>query len=189
MASFVDDIVSEVRTRPTETQTPRAVFEKFLPTDSGNTQATRESEYRHIRVVTNFEGHAVFATTRKVGNIRFNLKSAILDDVPGLIQTVGSIVAGSVIPLMIPIACLQTLRYLRNLSTIKLTETDALVLKRLFELGGEDRTVATANLEATGGLSHAAVKAAIPKLQELGCLSTVAGEVVLNETIEFCHDT
>jgi hypothetical protein len=189
MVSLIDDIFTEIQSHPSEIHTPSIIFEKLLPQSIDLVQSERTDRFHQIELVTNFEGHAKYATTRKVGNIRLNLRNAVLDEIPDLIEKVSTVVAASVIPILIPIACLQMLRYFRNLATIQLTETDAVVLKELFTLAGVDRTVTIDSLGNLPGLSKAAVNASLPKLEELGCVSIIGNEVVINETIVFQQDT
>jgi hypothetical protein len=188
-----DELISKVLLESDgEVTADTGVYEKILKRSTiiaskGASQSTAGS-YGKIDIIVDYNAHVTLATSHKLGNIRFNLKDALLTDVSDLGGAVLSTIAVAKIPFLIPLYCLQILRYLRNLAKIQLSLTDGQVLKLLSDKKDENRTAMRADIKSDE-LTQEAIDASLKKLEDLGCVTIIGDEVVINEDIEITQGT
>jgi hypothetical protein len=188
-----DELISKVlRESDGELTADTGVYEKILKKStiiaSDGASPSNAGSYEKVEINIDHGAHITLATSLKLGNIRFNLKDALLTDVADLGTAVLSTLAVAKWPFLIPLYCLQILRYLRNLSKIQLSLTDGQVLKLLSEKKDENRTAKIVDIKSDE-LSQQAIDASLKKLEELGCVTIIADEIVINEDIEITQGT
>src|SRR5215216_5768061 len=114
-----------------------AILSETVQVETPTTAPGSEGSVGQIRIKETPQGDIVLATSRKIPNIRLNLRKALVDGIP----KTASIWSALDHPFVIPFLVLSFLGFLQDLKTITISESDAKVAMEVFRLSQGRRTV------------------------------------------------
>ena len=138
---------------------------------------------KQVELILSEQGDIVIeAHTAKLPNLRFNLAKFLLAAV-GTTVSVASLLQQ---PVSLALTVINFLQAVQDLSKIEIKTKDAQMLLAIFSLSREENLVTVDELDTFTGpieITAAERKAILERLERLGCIIVLMGEIQLNESI------
>jgi hypothetical protein len=157
----------------------------FMETIDADDRDLTNTEAEQIQIELGPEGDISLATTKKLPNLRFRIKDLLLEGMPQTVVAGSGMLEALDKPVLLPFLALNFLRFVQDLSTLELNPLDAKVLLELYRFRYKERTIDrdVLNSYMEDKIDPSALAASLEHLDELGCISLLDGEIVVNEVI------
>jgi hypothetical protein len=145
---------------------------------------TPESEAREIKIKLGSEGDITLATSTKLSNLRFRWKDALPEGSAKMASIAGAVLSH---PALVAFLCLGFLKFVRQFATLQIKEIDAKVLMGLCVFKAEEKVIDmdafSVFMTGSTGINGQQLDQSLGRLEQLGCISRIDGEIIMNEVI------